>query len=47
MDILIDSFKEYISTFSANKAIMLIMVVFMIVGGIDKIRGNKKGYGER
>ena len=47
MDILVDSFKEYISTFSANKAIMLIMVVFMIVGGIDKIRGNKKGYGER
>lgn len=47
MEILTTSFREYIATFSANKAIMLIMVVFMIVGGIDKIRGNKKGYGER
>ena len=47
MDVLVNSFHEYLATFSANKAIMLIMVIFMIVGGIDKIRGNKKGYGER
>ncbi|MBR5429691.1 MAG: ethanolamine utilization protein EutH [Firmicutes bacterium] len=47
MDILLNSLRDYISDFSANKAIMLIMVIFMIVGGIDRIRGNKLGYGER
>ena len=47
MDILLDSLRGYIADFSANKAIMLIMVVFMIVGGVDRIRGNKLGYGER
>ena len=26
---------------------MLIMMIFMIVGAIDRIRGNKLGYGEK
>lgn len=47
MEILTGSLRTYIADFSADKFIMLIMVVFMIVGGVDKIRGNKKGYGER
>lgn len=47
MDILITSLRDYAASFSLNKAIMLIMVIFMIVGGVDKIRGNKLGYGER
>lgn len=40
------SLQEYISGFSFNSFIMLLMMVFMIVGGVDKIRGNKHGYGE-
>lgn len=47
MDILVNSVKEWGNTFSADKVIMLLMVIFMVVGGIDKIRGNKKGYGEK
>ena len=47
MEILTSSLQEFWSTFSLSKLIMLLMVIFMIVGGIDKIRGNKHGYGER
>lgn len=47
MGILTDSLGAYVADFSANKAIMLLMVVFMFVGGIDKIFGNRKGYGEK
>lgn len=41
-----DSIGAWISGLSINGVIMLIMMVFMIVGAIDKIRGNKLGYGE-
>ena len=27
--------------------ILYIMVVFMVIGGVDKILGNKLGYGEK
>lgn len=30
-----------------NEIIMWIMVIFMVVGGIDRIRGNKWGYGAK
>mgnify|MGYP006391716219 FL=1 len=30
-----------------NDIIIYIMVIFMIIGGIDKILGNKFGYGEK
>ncbi|MGL4568913.1 MAG: ethanolamine utilization protein EutH, partial [Fusobacteriaceae bacterium] len=30
-----------------NEIIIWIMVIFMIIGGIDKLRGNKWGYGEK
>lgn len=42
-----DSIKEWFSSISINKVIILIMMIFMIVGAIDKIRGNKHGYGEQ
>ncbi|MDF2513573.1 MAG: ethanolamine utilization protein EutH [Herbinix sp.] len=42
-----DSLGEWISTISINKIIMFVMMIFMIVGAVDKIRGNKKGYGEQ
>lgn len=46
-EIFTDSIKNYFSDLSINKVIIGMMVVFMIVGGVDKIRGNKKGYGEK
>lgn len=42
-----DSVQEWISTISINKVIIFIMMIFMIVGAVDKIRGNKHGYGEQ
>ncbi len=42
-----DSIKSFADNISINMVIMVIMMIFMIVGGIDKIRGNKKGYGEK
>ncbi|MGO5165616.1 MULTISPECIES: ethanolamine utilization protein EutH [unclassified Candidatus Paralachnospira] len=47
MDVLTGSLKEWISNLSINSVIMFIMMIFMIVGAIDKIRGNKHGYGEK
>ena len=35
------SVQEWVSTLSINKVIIFIMMIFMIVGAIDKIRGNK------
>ena len=42
-----DSVSDWITNISINKVIILIMMIFMIVGAIDKIRGNKLGYGEQ
>lgn len=42
-----DSIKEWVSGLSINSVIILIMMIFMLVGAIDKIRGNKHGYGEQ
>ena len=41
------SFKDWIATLSITSIIIFIMMIFMIVGAVDKIRGNKKGYGEQ
>jgi len=46
-EVLMDSMKIIIGNFSINSAIMIFMMVFCVIGGIDKIRGNKWGYGER
>ena len=42
-----ESITAWISGISINCVIMLIMMIFMLVGAIDKIRGNKLGYGEK
>lgn len=42
-----DSMSEWIKGISVNSVIIFIMMIFMIVGAIDKIRGNKHGYGEQ
>lgn len=33
--------------FLLTAAIVFIMMIFMLVGAIDKIAGNKRGYGEK
>ena len=42
-----ESITNWIQNISINSVIILIMMIFMLVGAIDKIRGNKKGYGEK
>ncbi|MCI5649484.1 MAG: ethanolamine utilization protein EutH [Fusicatenibacter sp.] len=42
-----ESLQEWISGLSINSVIIFIMMIFMIVGAVDKIRGNKLGYGEQ
>ncbi len=40
------SVQNYLSNLAFNDVIVLIMMIFMIVGAIDKARGNKLGYGD-
>ncbi len=47
VSVLTDSVGEWISGISINSVIIFIMMIFMLVGAIDKIRGNKLGYGEQ
>lgn len=42
-----ESISEWFANISVNSVIIFIMMIFMIVGAVDKIRGNKKGYGEQ
>ncbi len=42
-----DSVREWVTHLSINSVIIFIMMIFMIVGAVDKIRGNKHGYGEQ
>lgn len=46
-EVLVESLKSIASNFSVNTVIMIFMMVFCVVGGIDKVRGNKYGYGEK
>lgn len=41
------SFTHWITHLSINTVIVFIMMIFMLVGAVDKIRGNKLGYGEK
>ena len=41
-----ESLHSWISNLSVNSAIIFVMMIFMLLGAIDKIRGNKWGYGE-
>ena len=45
--VFVDSIKSWVANLSINSVIMFIMMIFMIVGAVDRIRGNKKGYGEK
>lgn len=46
IEIFTDSLLQFADNLSVNTIIMSIMVLFMIIGAIDRIRGNKLGYGE-
>lgn len=46
MSVFTESLSAWVSGLSINSVIMMIMMIFMLVGAIDKILGNKFGYGE-
>ncbi len=46
LDVFFESFYNWLTNISINSIIIFIMMIFMIVGVVDKIRGNKLGYGE-
>ena len=41
-----DSLRAWASGLSVNAVIIFIMMIFMVVGAVDKLRGNKLGYGQ-
>ena len=47
MSVFTESVQAWVSNISINSVIMMIMMIFMVVGAIDKILGNKYGYGEQ
>lgn len=47
MNVFTQSIQSWISDISIDSVIMMIMMVFMIVGAVDKILGNRFGYGEQ
>ncbi len=47
VEVFTGSVSEWIGGLSINSVIMFIMMIFMIVGAVDKICGNKRGYGEQ
>ena len=47
MNVFTESLQAWISGLSINSVIMMIMMIFMLVGAVDKIMGNKFGYGEQ
>ena len=46
MSVFTESISAWVSNLSINSVIMMIMMIFMVVGAVDKIMGNKFGYGE-
>ena len=42
-----DSLQRIKENISANTVILWIMMIFLVIGGVDKLRGNKLGYGEK
>jgi len=47
LEIFTGSISNFWKSISISSVIMSIIVIFMLVGLVDKIRGNKHGYGER
>lgn len=41
----LESVRQYVSNLSINSVIVTIMMIFMLLGAIDKAQGNKRGYG--
>ncbi|MGX6977673.1 ethanolamine utilization protein EutH [Vagococcus elongatus] len=46
-DVFTQSLELVKKDFSFSKLVMYVLIFFMFVGAIDKIRGNKKGYGDK
>lgn len=42
-----NSVSDFFKNFGVSSVVMSILAIFVIVGLIDKLRGNKLGYGER
>lgn len=47
MEMFLASVKNWTENISASSVIMMIMMIFMLIGAVDKILGNKFGYGEK
>lgn len=47
VDIFTDSLTKYGQNLSVSGVVMTILALFMLLGLVDKLRGNKLGYGER
>ncbi len=47
MEVFTTTLQAWISNISINSIIIMIMMVFMLVGAVDRIFGNKWGYGEK
>jgi ethanolamine transporter len=47
VDVLTGSVREYIQNFNISSGIVTILSLFMLVGLVDKLRGDRYGYGER
>lgn len=46
-EVFTSSLAGWVSDISVNKVIIMVMMIFMLIGAIDRIRGNKLGYGEQ
>jgi ethanolamine transporter len=40
-----ETFGSWVSNLAINTVVVMIMAIFMVVGAIDRICGNKHGYG--
>jgi ethanolamine transporter len=47
VEIFTESWHAYLRNFNVSTAIITILAIFMLIGLADKLRGNKRGYGER
>jgi len=47
ISVLQNSAQTWLEGFSISSAVMMILACFSIVGLVDKVRGNKRGYGEK
>ena len=47
IEVLWTSLNTIKDNFSVNSAILWIMMIFLVIGGVDKLLGNKLGYGEK